>query len=64
MMIPRISPAQTYSRVQTGQSLLVCAYASDDTCKGMHLAGALLPSEFLAQVPTLPKDREIIFYCA
>ncbi len=63
-MIPRISAAESHSRVKAGQSLLVCAYASDDHCKNIHLAGALLPSEFLAKVPTLPKDQEIIFYCA
>jgi hypothetical protein len=63
-MIPRISPTQTHSRVKSGQSLLVCAYASDDHCRTIHLAGALLPSEFLAMVPTLPKNQEIIFYCA
>lgn len=63
-MIPRISPTEAFSRVKTGQSLLVCAYASDEHCKTMHLAGALLQSAFLAEVPTLPKDQEIIFYCA
>ena len=63
-MIPRIAAAATHSRVKTEQSLLVCAYASDDHCKNILLAGALLPSEFLAKVPTLPKDQEIIFYCA
>ena len=63
-MIPRISPTETHSRLKTGHSLLVCAYSSDDHCKNMHLAGALLPSEFRAKVPTLSKDQEIIFYCA
>jgi len=63
-MIPRISPSETHSRLKTGHSLLVCAYGSDDHCKNIHLAGALLPSEFRAKVPTLSKDKEIIFYCA
>ncbi|HSO71985.1 MAG TPA: ArsR family transcriptional regulator [Thermodesulfobacteriota bacterium] len=63
-MVPRISPAESYSRLEAGKSLLVCAYASDDHCKNIRLAGALLPSEFTAKVQTLPKDQEIIFYCA
>jgi hypothetical protein len=63
-MVPRIAPAESYSRIKAGQSLLVCAYASDDHCKNIRLARALLPSEFTAKVPTLTKDQEIIFYCA
>jgi hypothetical protein len=63
-MVPRISPAEAFPRVKADQSLLVCAYPSDDHCKNIRLEGALLPSQFLAKVPTLPKDQEIIFYCA
>jgi hypothetical protein len=63
-MIPRLSPQETYPRVQSGQSLLICAYDNDDICRGLHLAGALLPSEFRDRVQTLPKEQEIIFYCA
>lgn len=63
-MIPRISPQEVYPRVQSGDSLLVCAYASDEQCQGLHLAGALLPSAFRTKIQSLPKAQEIIFYCA
>ncbi|MFP3869089.1 MAG: hypothetical protein ACLFUU_13215 [Desulfobacteraceae bacterium] len=63
-MVPRVSPQEVYPQVKSGSSLLVCAYDSDDRCQDMQLEGALMPSEFKAQVPTLPKQQEIIFYCA
>ena len=60
----RVSPEEIYPRVKSGDSLLVCAYASEDTFRGMHLEGAISLNDFKDKVSQLPKDQEIIFYCA
>jgi hypothetical protein len=64
MQIDRISPEEVYPRVQAGDSLLVCAYDSDESCRNLRLEGSIFLSDFKSRVGQLPKDREIIFYCA
>lgn len=47
-----------------GQALLVCAYEDDAKCRPITIERALAFSEFKARAGTLPKDQEVIFYCA
>lgn len=61
--IQRISPEMTYEKVRAGDAILVCAYG-DGKCKDILMEGALLRGEFETMLSTLPKDQEIIFYCA
>jgi hypothetical protein len=61
--IPRVSPETARERVQSGRALLVCAY-DDKTCEPMILEGAMSYGELKSRLATLPKDQEIIFYCA
>ena len=60
--IERISPQETRSKVQAGEAILVCSY-NDERCKEILLEGALLRGEFERGSVSLPKSREIIFYC-
>jgi hypothetical protein len=60
----RITPKEIYPKVRSGETLLVCAYDSDDKFRRVHLEGALSLREFKSLLPTLPKDREVVFYCA
>ncbi len=62
-VIPRISVQEAHERVTTGKALLVCSYA-DQLCKDMLIKGAILQSEFESRLKALPKDSDIIFYCA
>lgn len=62
--IARIAPGEIYPRVASGDSLLVCAYDSEETCRSMRLAGSIFLEEFRQRRSQLPKDQEIIFYCA
>jgi hypothetical protein len=62
--VPRITPQEIYPKVQSGAALLVCAYESDARFRQVHLEGAISLEEFTSLRPTLPRDREIIFYCA
>jgi len=45
-------------------ALLVCAYDSDEKFRQNRLDGAISLADFQARERTLPKDGEIIFYCA
>jgi rhodanese-related sulfurtransferase len=60
----RVTPEEINAKVHSGETLLVCAYESDARFQQMRLEGAISLSEFKALQPTLPQDREIVFYCA
>ena len=62
--VQRISPQEAHDRVASGQALLVCAYDDEQKCRHYHLEGALSLSEFRSQESSVPRDKEIIFYCA
>jgi hypothetical protein len=46
-----------------GRALLVCAYEDERKCQSIMLDGAITMSELQAQLGTLSRDTEIVFYC-
>ncbi len=60
----RISPKDTLQKVKVGSALFVCAYTDEGRCKANNLEGAIKFGDFRQKLPTLPKNQEIIFYCA
>ena len=62
--VPRISVEEARQKVQSGQALLVCAYDDESKCGRIRLEGAITMSELRQVLPSLPKDREIVLYCA
>lgn len=62
--VPRITAEDARARVASGQALLVCGYEEPEKFQAMRLEGAISIQEFRALRPTLPKEQEIIFYCA
>lgn len=62
--VARVSAIEIRKRVQTGDALLVCAYDSDAKFATFHLDGAISFSDFKSMVPTLAKDKELVFFCA
>jgi hypothetical protein len=60
----RIVPEEAYRKVKTGEAILVCAYDDEAAFQKNHLEMALSLGEFQQRLPGIPKDREIIFYCA
>jgi hypothetical protein len=62
--VERISAEDARRNVQSGQALLVCAYDDEAKCASMRLEGALSLRQSREMLPSLPKDREIILYCA
>jgi rhodanese-related sulfurtransferase len=64
-MAERISVAETRRHLQANaNALLVCAYDSDEKFRQNRLDGAISLADLKAREANLPKDREIIFYCA
>jgi hypothetical protein len=62
--IGRISVGEARGKVQSKAALLVCAYADEAKWKAAQLEGAIPLSNLEARAATLPKDQEMIFYCA
>ncbi len=60
----RIDCEEARAKVQANEALLVCAYDSDKEFNKNHLDGAISFAVFREMVPSLAKDKEIIFYCA
>jgi rhodanese-related sulfurtransferase len=60
----RVLPKEAREKTTSGSALLVCAYDSEDRFKANHLEGAISMGDFREKLSSLPKDKEIIFYCA
>ncbi len=60
----RVSPQEVRDKVTAGSALLVCAYDDDEKFKRNQLEGAISLDEFKSKLSSLPRDQEIIFYCA
>ncbi len=63
-MVTRISAPDAAKRVESGHALLICAYADDQKCRDADVSGSITYRQFEAQLPNLPKNRELIFFCA
>lgn len=65
MDVPRISAKALHRKMSGGDPvLLVCGYEGDDRFREMELEGAISWSNFQSLLPSIPFDREIVFYCA
>ena len=63
-MAERIDVEEARRKVTGGEALLVCAYEDASKCDRIKLEGALPLGDFRTLAESLPKDKEIIFYCA
>jgi hypothetical protein len=45
-------------------AMLVCAYDDDAKCSTYRLEGSMPLSSFKQREGSIPKDSELIFYCA
>ena len=61
----RVTPQDVRPRMREPDGpLLICAYEDEDKCRSVRLDGALTLKEFQHRLPTIRKDRELVFYCA
>lgn len=59
-----ISVDEARRNVTSGRTLLVCAYEDEAKCNKIKLEGATSLASLQTRLSSLPKDPEIIFYCA
>jgi len=59
-----ISATEARQDVTAGKALLVCAYRDEEACRRVQLEGSVSLVQFESRLPGLPKDQEIVFYCA
>jgi hypothetical protein len=59
-----VSPREARRKTESGLAKLVCAYEDELKCKMVHLEDGVSLKDFRSQSAALPKDQEIIFYCA
>jgi hypothetical protein len=60
----RIDAREAHDHQSSGEALLVCAYDDDQKFQDNRLDGAISLAEFQRRERSIPKDRELIFYCA
>lgn len=64
-LVERISPPEARQHMKAAPSaMLVCAYDDPEKFDQYHLEGAISLNEFETLEDGIPRDREIIFYCA
>ena len=61
--VDRISVQEAREKVRSNTALLVCAYDDEQKFSKMKLEGAISLASLQSRASTLPKDKEIIFYC-
>jgi len=61
----RVKPGYVRGQLTSGtDTLLVCAYADEDKHRQFDLEGSIGLSTLMAELPTIGKEREIVFYCS
>ena len=60
----RLGARETFEKVKSGKVLLVCAYEDEEKFKALRLEGAISFQDFRSRLDSMPKEQEIIFYCA
>ena len=64
MAAKKIDVVNARRAVVQGSALLVCAYDDAERTEKFRLSESLSLKQFEARTTTLPKDHQIIFYCA
>jgi len=60
--VERVSPADVYEKVQTGEALLVCAYPDDEKFAKNNLKGAISLKQFETMAKDAGQSKLIVFY--
>jgi rhodanese-related sulfurtransferase len=65
MKIKTISATNAHELLRTDPAaVLVCAYEKEDDFRQNDLEGAISLNEFRRRMTQIPKDENVIFYCA
>jgi hypothetical protein len=61
----RVKPAYVWGKLtSSSDTLLVCAYDDEEKHRQFDLEGSIGLSSFQAELPTIGKEREVVFYCS
>jgi hypothetical protein len=61
----RMEPQAAHQALKSNpNAFLVCAYDDEEKCRRNYLEGAMTLREFEIREDSIPKDSEIILYCA
>jgi hypothetical protein len=63
-MADRISVEEARRKASAGEAILVCGYDDEAKCDRIRLPDAISMKRLERDAASMPKDREIIFYCA
>lgn len=61
--VERVRVEEARRAVESGRALLVCAY-DDVRCARVRLQGSITARELAQRAASLPREHELIFYCA
>jgi rhodanese-related sulfurtransferase len=65
MKVKTISASSAHELLKTDPAaVLVCGYEKEDDFRKNDLEGAISLSEFRRRLDSIPKDENVIFYCA
>jgi hypothetical protein len=62
--VPRIDVGEARGHMAKGGALLVCAYEDETKCRQIALPGAVPLTQLEQRATAMPKNQELIFYCA
>ena len=62
--IERIPPEEAIEKVAQGEALLVCAYEDEEKCRALGIEESLTLEDLERMLPSLSRDRVLVFYCA
>ena len=62
--VEQIDVSNARTETVRGSAVLVCGYEDDVKCRKSRLEGSISFGRFASMAQTLPKNKEIIFYCA
>jgi len=62
--VERIDVSNARTETVRGRAVLVCGYEDDAKCRKRRLEGSIPFGRFASMAQTLPRNKEIIFYCA
>lgn len=62
--VERIDVSNARTETVQGRALLVCGYEDDAKCRKGRLEESIPFARFASMAQALPKNKEIIFYCA
>ena len=62
--VERIGVTAARADTAGGKALLVCGYEDDAKCRKARLEGSIPFARLESMAAGLPKNQEIIFYCA